>query len=224
MTFAKSCIIALAFGASLLAQTVPLYDPPTVYTPKQMTPFTQYCPLWRTDGTFESTIQLSNQLVTAPIDAIVTLFMQDGTPYVLPPVHLKRSSVATVNVNTMVAKAPTRIFSHLSTFGSASIEYRYGWQGVVFARMSILNVPASLQYSYPFVFPMGTMNMAPQAESLRPVSTVVEGLTWHYSRHTNAFVALSNTSSQDIHISMAVLDQAGTEKTTQAFTLPPANR
>jgi hypothetical protein len=200
---------------------LPAYNPPTVYTPKHIKAFTQYCPLWRTDGNFESTIQLSNQLVTAPIDATVTLSMADGTPYVLPVVHLNTAGVSTVSVNAALEHAPANLLSHLSTFGSASIAYTYDWQGVVYARMAILDIPRSLQYSYPFMFPMNTgMDMSKMAT---PMSTTVEGLIWRYSEETSAFLALSNTSSRDINVSLAVLDRDGNEEHRQQFTVAPMN-
>ena len=88
------------------------------------------------------------------MDATVTLFMKDGTPYLLAPVHLQPSGVATVNINSALNNAPASIQPHLSTFGSASVSYRYDWQGVVYASMSIMDTVRSLEYTFPFMFPM----------------------------------------------------------------------
>src|SRR6266478_4697376 len=81
--------------------------------------------LWRTDGSFVSTIRVKNVLVVAPIDVTPVLFMADGTPYMLSPVHIAVSGVATVNINDALAGAPSSISSHVSQFGNAALIYSY---------------------------------------------------------------------------------------------------
>jgi hypothetical protein len=62
-----------------------------------------YSGLWRTDGGFVSTIRVKNVLVVAPMDVTPVLFMADGTPYMLSPVHIAVFGVATVNINDPLA-------------------------------------------------------------------------------------------------------------------------
>src|SRR6266446_2389433 len=50
-----------------------------IYTPTKMKAYVSYCPLWRTDGAFQSTIRLSNMLAIANTRAQITLYMADGT-------------------------------------------------------------------------------------------------------------------------------------------------
>lgn len=135
----------------------------------------------------------------------MTLFMADGTPYALPPIELEKAGVATVNINRSLENVPQDILPHLSTFGSASVGYRYDWQGVVYASMSILDIPRSLQYSYPFVFPMN----AKMSMEHKPASTVMEGLLWSYSRHSEAFLSFANSSARDINVALRVLEDGG---------------
>src|SRR6185312_3161924 len=171
--------------APLAAQTIPPFDPPKVYTPTKMNLYTSRCALWRTDGTFESTIRLSNQLVVSKKKATVTLFMADGTPYVLPPVELEKGGVATVNINRALENVPADVLPHLSSFGSASVSYRYDRQGVVYASMSILDIPRSLQYSYPFAFPMNgslAMEHSPPRPLWRGCSGPTAGIPKPFSR------------------------------------------
>src|SRR5579875_2915445 len=210
------------------SSTIPPYDPPTVYTPTKMTLYTEYCGLWRTDETYQSDIQLSNQLVISPIDATVTLFMADGTPYVLPPVHLNASGVTTVNINDALRQAPEAILPHVSSFGSASVSYRYDWQGVVYAQMSMLDIPRSLQYSYPLMFPMSTMpNMAGMQETkqTKPSAgpTALEGLIWSYSSHSKVFLSFANTSKKDIDLRLSVLGEDGEETESRSVIVPAMN-
>lgn len=44
-----------------------------------MKTYTMYSGLWRTDGSFVSTIRVKNILVVAPMDVTPVLFMADGT-------------------------------------------------------------------------------------------------------------------------------------------------
>lgn len=62
--------------------------------------------LWRTDGGFVSTIRIKNVLVVAPMDVTPVLFMADATPYMLSPVHLAVSGVATVNISSATMTSP----------------------------------------------------------------------------------------------------------------------
>jgi hypothetical protein len=97
-------LIALTIGGLAAAQVN--RPAPTAYTPTKLDEYTAYCALWRTDATFQSTIRLTNLLDVSPIDAAITLYMADGTPYALPVVHLAKAGVATVEVNAALAQAP----------------------------------------------------------------------------------------------------------------------
>ncbi len=225
--------LALAFccaGDALIAQTsgkqsaAPPYNPPTVYTPTKMNLYTSYCGLWRTDQTYASTIRLSNQLSISPIDATVTLFMKDGAPYILAPVHLQTSGVSTVNINSALSSAPASIQPHLSTFGSASVSYRYDWQGVVFASMSIMDTVRSLEYTYPFMFPMAEqMGASASVPAGATNSTTFEGLHWGYSAQSSVFLSFSNTTQRPLNVSMSLLDSNGNITVGESLVIPSLN-
>src|SRR5947208_13663040 len=83
--------------------------------------YTLYSGLWRTDGSFVSTIRIKNVLVVAPMDVTPVLFMADGTPYMLRSVHVPVSGVVTVNVNDALASAPQSVAGHVSQFGIVSL-------------------------------------------------------------------------------------------------------
>jgi hypothetical protein len=199
-----------------------------VYKPTKFNTYIEYGGLWRTDRTFESTIRLSNQLSISPIDATVTLYMADGTPYMLPPVHLNASGVATVNINDALQQAPEAILPHTSSFGSASVSYKYDWQGVVYAQMSMLDIPRSLQYSYPLMFPMSTMSKIAGMQGTkqmksRAAPTALEGLIWSYSRHSKVFLSFANTSKQDIDVRLSVLGEDGEATESRSVIVPAMN-
>ncbi len=173
---------------------------PVPYSPTKLDQYTSYCALWRTDATFRSTVRLMNSLANAPIDATVTLYMADGTPYALAPIHMAASEVQTVDVNAALAQAPSAIQPHLSRFGSASVEYRYDWPGVVLASMSILDTARSLEYMPSFRFAAA----APAGGGSAPPSQAYEGLWWRYSDSSAGFVALANTTDQSIGVEVGI--------------------
>src|ERR1700693_1676899 len=144
--------LSVAFAASISAQVSLPPGASGIYTPTKMQQFVSLCPVWRTDGGFQSSIRLTNMLAISNVDVQVTLTMADGTAYALAPLRLPASGVATVNVNDALASAPANVMPHVSPWGSASISYRYDWQGVILATMSLLDTPRSLQYVYAFVF------------------------------------------------------------------------
>lgn len=192
-------LLALAIAGPALPQVKRPASIP--YTPTKLDEYTAYCALWRTDATFHSTVRLKNSLDTAPIDATVTLYMADGTPYVLPPVHLAKSEVQTVDVNAALAQAPSAIQPHLSKFGSASVRYNHDWQGVVLSSMSILDTARSLEYSPAFAFPD---KVASTDASGAPLSQACEGLWWRYGSGSAGFVALANTTDNPIGVEVGV--------------------
>jgi hypothetical protein len=221
--YALTLVICLAACSQAAAQSkIPPFNPPKIYTPKRMDLYTSYCGLWRTDRTYNSTIRLSNQLAISAMDATVTLFLSDGTPYVLPPVHLEKSGVETVDIAAALAGAPAAIKTHLSTFGSASVSYRYDWQGVVYAFMSILDTARSLEYTYPFMFPMQEQ-MGMRTPPGAPPSTTYEGLHWGYSAQSSVFLSFSNTTKQPLDISVSMLDGKGAVTMAQSMVVAPSN-
>jgi hypothetical protein len=175
------------------------------YKPTRMEEYVAYCALWRTDASFRSTIRISNQLATSEIDVIPMIYMADGTAWELAPVHLGKSGVETLDINAILAKAPQPVQGHLSSYGSASIRYRYDWQGAVYATMSILDFVRSLDYSVSFVFPPGQgigENLAPKLREVREAVSGkrYEGLWFRRDRTAGGFLALSNTSAASIGV------------------------
>ena len=155
---------------------------------KAMKTYSMYSGLWRTDGSFVSTIRIKNILVVAPLDVTPLLFMADGTPYLLPSVHVPVSGVATVSVNDALASAPQSVAGHVSQFGSVSLVWSYSSPGHLSAQIAAIDASRSLSYTYPFMEPMAM----PGHDSKQ----VLEGLWWKHDSGVTGFVALSNTTDQ----------------------------
>jgi hypothetical protein len=173
------------------------------YVATRLNVYTATAALWRTDGGFQSTIRLKNVLSASPIDVNVTLYMQDGSPYALPAVHLGNSAVATVSVNAALANAPASLSGHLSHAGSATFQYNYDWAGAVLGSISILDTVLSLQYLSTFYFPEPT----PAAGTSTGTGTqMIEGMWWKYSATSSIFLSAANATNNPATANIALFD------------------
>lgn len=129
---------------SAASMTMPMQPASTPQT------YAIYAGLWRVDGNFVSTLRVKNELVVASLDVTPVLYMSDGTPYALPPVHVAVAGVALVNINDALTKVPAKIAGHLSQFGNVELHWRYTSAGHVVASVEMLNIPQSLIFIAPF--------------------------------------------------------------------------
>jgi hypothetical protein len=192
------------------AQAPPKAPAPTV--PKNLEEFSAYSALWRTDQNFRSTVHLSNQLSVAEIDAVLTIYMADGTSWDLPTVHLAKSAVTTVDLNAAIASAPKKVQSHLSSYGSARLRYQYAWQGAILANISILDEVRSLEYMSPFTFPPNQGKGETIPAKLREFrdsanGTTYEGLWFREGHNGGGFIGLANTTDNQLSVHVAMSGQ-----------------
>lgn len=184
----------------------------TAAVAKTMKTYTMYSGLWRTDGSFVSTIRIKNILVVAPLDVTPVLFMADGTPYMLPSVHVPVSGVVTVSVNDALAAAPQTVAGHVSQYGSVSLIWNYSTPGHVSGQVAAIDASRSLSYTYPF---MERMDM-PGHESKQ----VLEGLWWKRDSGVTGSVTLSNTTDQKQTATLTPM-HSGNSANPQQVTLAP---
>lgn len=175
---------------------------------KPPVPYELFCPLWRTDHTFEATIRIKNELVIAPMTVVPVLFMADGTEYDLAPLTIDSADVGFVSINDALQQAPAPIQPHVSQFGSAALRFIYGWNSVSGSIQSI-DRPRSLIHQYPFVrsMPMGASHQ------------VLEGLWWKHDPGVDGFVALSNTTGTSIEVRIGLSDSRGMDGPGEHFTV-----
>lgn len=179
---------------------------------KVMKTYTMNSGLWRTDGSFVSTIRIKNILVVAPLDVTPVLFMADGTPYMLPSVHVPVSGVVTVSVNDALASAPQSVAGHVSQFGSVELIWSYSSPGHLSAQVAAIDASRSLSYTYPF--------MAPMAMPGHDTKQALEGLWWKRDSGVTGSVTLSNTTDQQQTATLTPA-HAGNSANPQQVTLAP---
>ncbi len=212
-----SALLLPGLTAPAIAQT-----PGPDYVATKFDLYTATSDLWRTDHGFQSTIRLKNMLDVTAIDATLTLYMADGTPYPLPTVHLDKSSVVTVNINSALASAPASIASHISQNGSATLQYRYDWSGAVLGTISVLDTVRSLQYLGRFIFPDSMPGITMQSASSTPGTTnVTQGMWWKYTASSSVFLSVVNPNTTPTQADISVVDSQGLSLGTRHIALPP---
>ena len=184
--------------------------PATKTSPQANKTYTMYSGLWRTDGGFVSTIRIKNVLVVAPMDVTPVLFMADGTPYLLPSVHLAVSGVATININDALAAAPPSIASHISPYGSAALIHSYSSPGHVSASIALIDASRSLSYTFPFAEPMGD-----------PMEQTLEGLWWKHDPGVSGWIALSNVSDAGKQVNVQLAGPGNDSQPARTVDLAP---
>lgn len=184
----------------------------TTAVAKTMKTYTMYSGLWRTDGSFVSTIRIKNILVVAPLDVTPVLFMADGTPYMLPSVHVPVSGVVTVSVNDALAAAPQSVATHISGFGSVALIHSYSSPGHLSAQVAAIDASRSLSYTYPFMEPMDM----PGGNARQ----VLEGLWWKHDSGVTGSITLSNTTNQQQTTTLTAV-RPGNSAGSQQVSLAP---
>jgi len=170
---------------------------------------------WRVDHSFKSTIAVTNVLEIAPITVTPVLYMADGTRYALDPVTLEVAGVASVDINQALSKAPAAIRSHISDFGSASIEYMWSWSGAVFATVENLDVARSLVFHFPM--------RVPPSKAATPGKITTEGLWWKHDNDIGGFVAVTNTTKIAITAHLSVFPSGPGRHSERELALAPSS-
>jgi hypothetical protein len=174
-----------------------------------MKTYTMYSGLWRTDGGFVSTIRVKNVLVVAPMDVTPALFMADGTPYLLPSVHLAVSGVATININDALANAPPSVVGHISQHGSVALVHSYSSPGHLAASMAVIDASRSLSYTFPFAEPMGDT-----------MEQTLEGLWWMHDVGVSGWIAISSVSDAAKQVSLQLVGPGNDAQAGRTISLP----
>lgn len=176
-------------------------------------PRTSVSGLWRTDGGFVARIRIKNALVVAPLEVEPVLYMADGTEYRLPPVTVAVAGVAVININDALAKAPPSVLTHLSTFGSASLTYRYSSGGHLVATTALQDNSRSLALVYPFSESGMVQNQPSSADG------TWEGVWWKHDADVRGFLAVSNVTNREAEANIRVVSAAGVLSAPKAITL-----
>jgi hypothetical protein len=181
------------------------------------------------DHTFQSEIRIKNIVQNASVTVRPVLFMADGTRYELSSVKIAPSGVAVVSINDALDRASSRIRSHVSSFGSAELNYVFGWQALT-ASVAAIDPIRSLSYNTAFSAPATASSASSSrqkhskagghdgsAEQTRDV----EGLWWKRDDNVGAFVFLSNLSTVHTDAVIDLLSSSRQVLSTEHASLNP---
>ena len=205
--------------------------------------------LWRTDGSTVAKIHIKNAIVMKAVPVIVTLFMEDGTALALDPVIVPASGEATVNLNQALASAPTRYAGHVSTEGTAQLDYQWEGAGHITASLNLKDLVHSLSFSQPFVIaaastdmmaPMGSMAAATSnsyagwklvnarylarkiSEPPAETPTIrLRALWWKHDPGVRGYFTLANQSATELRARYRVTGRTGAGQAWRQTDLAP---
>jgi len=147
-----------------------------------------FAPHWTTEATYFTTLYIRNVHFTQPIITRVSLILDNRT-IALPGIFV--DSLQTVSVN--VQKALLDSGESAAQSGGAVIDFEAESAGAINAYAQVLDTTRSLSFSFPFV------------EDGAPASGPLDGVAWYYSKSTDAFVALQNTTDEETSASLTTL-------------------
>jgi len=138
-------------------------------------------PYWSVEDGFVSTIQVKNYRVDKKVTVTVVLFPLHGDEIMLDPVTLNPSETRVLNVNDALAG-----YEKHFTVGAAEIRFSQDPEGIFGANLSVLNAARSLIYDFQFRPP--------------EMSSRLEGIFWFLDKGTDGFVAVQNTSDDNVEV------------------------
>ncbi len=161
--------------------------------------------VWRLDGTFESTLAITNVLSISSVTVTPSLFMQDGTELPLAPVTIAASSVALIDINDAMQHAPGSMKDHLSLFGSVAVSYQGPWAASVLS--SVRNVDEIRRIT--FVSNLHNNSLVAHDKASPRSTRTAEGIWWRQTKVTGGFLSLTDTALDPIVVSVEFFDAAG---------------
>ena len=168
---------------------------------------------WMTDANFKSSIYLKNAVATDPITVTPIIYLSNGTKYALPAVALEPSGTAIIDINAGLEQQGIASYATLS--GYVELQYAWPWDPIC-AFIRDVDVTHSLIFTY------GLQPLAPtpQSQSSSAVQTV-EGIWWMRESNVTGFVALTNTSSQQVTANVRVTDDQNAPLGNHPVTVSP---
>lgn len=138
-----------------------------------------FAPHWSTEGGFTSVIYIRNVQVDRAVIVQVSLILKNR---ILTLSQTKIDSLQTTTINLASVLAKRGEISEQS--GAAVITFAAPSAGAVNAYAHVLDSARSLSLSFPFI------------EGRTNVSSPLNAVAWFYSRDTDAFVSLQNTTNE----------------------------
>lgn len=172
--------------------------------------------VWITSQYWKSQLYLKNILKTDPLTVTPVLYLSNGNPIPLAPVHLEPSGTAVVDINQGLAESG--IASYASLSGYVEVQYTWPWD-VVCATIRDVDQVHSLIFTYG-LRPTPTPPAQNGATS-QQLTQYLEGMWWKQESGVTGFLALSNITGTAVDATVEVLDERNNFLGKHAVTVSP---
>jgi hypothetical protein len=160
--------------------------------------FTGVGGFWRTDGSYQSALSLSNADQTQPADVTPILVTANGTAVNLQTVHLPPGGTASISVNSAIAQL-LRNGTAVGDFGSIGIRYSAVYEGAVLTEVINVNRLRSLSFT-------STLH-PPVKDGAANAQQAIQGLWWRLDSSCQGYVALTNNAKQTLNVNLSIESQ-----------------
>jgi|SRR5450432_3035003 len=161
--------------------------------------------LWMIDANRKASIYLKNGVETSSIEVRPSIYLSNGTRFVLAPVTLEAGGTAVVSINDALREKGIAPWAQLS--GYIEVEYTWAWDPLC---VTVTNVDPvhSVIFSYgvqPAQVAQVT-NLPMRMPKVMAGMNSVDGMWWKAEANVGGFVALSNTSIAPTEARIEVTD------------------
>jgi hypothetical protein len=157
---------------------------------------------WMIDPNFKASIYLTNGVETSSVTATPILYLSNGVKYSLTPVTIQPAGTSVLSINDALLAQGVAPYATLS--GYVEVDYTWPWDPLSGSVTSI-DTPHSVIFTSP-VIATDAMSSNAASPSTTPSTQTLEGMWWKQEANVSAFVALSNTFTQPVTVSVLVTD------------------
>lgn len=223
-TFVASALVFISISA--LSQEPKVLTPHRPFSPKVKRPY----PLppgvpgsmvggpWIVDANFKSAVYIKNGVETSPITVTPVLYLSNGVSQQLPDVRLEPSGTSILDIGAALQTLGIAPYATLS--GYIELKYNWPWDPIC-ATIRNLDTTHSLIFNYGLHSSKPPDLPGAGEPSISRTSRVVEGLWWKQEAHVTGFVALANTTSQAVNVSIELSNDTGASLSKQTARISP---
>jgi hypothetical protein len=202
---ASCCTLVLMLGAysslskgqspqlSSRGSTRPLIGTNTANSNSEVKEVEHFVPYWTTEGSWQSELQLRNNLNDQDLTVRPYLRTADGAETSLPAVTIKPQEVKMIDVGAAAQQVG-------KSYGSVVLRFRSAFSSALYAALMMRDA------GHPIAIHLDAI---PEDQSIEGVSR--EGVWWLPSETTNDYLILTNQGSSAIKLDLSLYDAQGKE-------------
>ena len=175
-----------------LAPSRPHDIPPLVATDHE-----QVIPYWSTESSWQSEIQLRNNLAKGDLTVTPVLRLADGSETVLSPVVIKPQEIRIIDIGAAVTGTAPQC---VGSYGSVALRYHSPSAGNLFAMLMLHDIGHSIAF-----------HIDSSSEDQSPNPGGREGIWWLPNETASDYLILTNQGSAPLPVKLSLYDATGRE-------------